>query len=108
MARNGAIGLEVLEDLPEVATVLIPWGGGGLAGGIATALRALKPTVRIFAVEAGTGAPPTAPLQAGSPPGVDYPPPFVDRIGSKTGFANMLVMAQVLLDRCFTARLPPI
>src|SRR5215831_13356520 len=48
MAGNGTIGLEILEDLPDVDTVLVPWGGGGLASGIASALRALKPAVRVY------------------------------------------------------------
>ena len=108
MAGNGTIGLELLEDLPEVDTVLIPWGGGGLAGGIATALRALKPGVRIYAVEAETGAPLAASMKAGSPQVVDYQPSFVDGIGSKTVFPNMLVMAQELLDGSFTASLEEI
>jgi threonine dehydratase len=108
MAGNGTIGLEILEDLPEVDTVLIPWGGGGLAGGIATALRALRPSVRIYAVEAETGAPLTASLKDGSPQVVDYQPSFVDGIGSKTVFPNMLVMAQDLLDGSFTATLDEI
>jgi len=108
MAGNGTIGLELLEDLPELDTVLIPWGGGGLAGGIATALRALKPAVRIYAVEAETGAPLTASMKAGSPQVVDYQPSFVDGIGSKTVFPNMLVMAQELLDGSLTASLDEI
>jgi threonine dehydratase len=105
MAGNGTIGLELLADLPDVDTVLIPWGGGGLACGIATALRALKPTVRIYAVEADTGAPLTASLRAGKPQVVDYQPSFVDGIGSKTVFPDMLVMAQELLDGSLTANL---
>lgn len=108
MAGNGTIGLELLEDLPEVDTVLIPWGGGGLASGIATALRALKPSVRIYAVEAETGAPLTASLKAGAPQVVDYQPSFVDGIGSKTVFADMLELAQELLDGSFTASLDEI
>jgi len=108
MAGNGTIGLELVEDLPDVDTVLIPWGGGGLAGGIATALRALKPSVRIYAVEAETGAPLRASLKAGSAQVVDYQPSFVDGIGSKTVFPNMLVVAQELLDGSFTASLEEI
>jgi threonine dehydratase len=108
MAGNGTIGLELLVDLPDVDTVLIPWGGGGLAAGIATALRALKPSVRIFAVEADTGAPLSASLKAGSVQVVDYQPSFVDGIGSKTVFPNMLVLAQELLDGSFTASLEEI
>ena len=105
MAGNGTIGLELLEDLPEVDTVLIPWGGGGLAIGIATALRALKPSVRIFAVEVDTGAPLAASLAAGAVTTVDYQPSFVDGIGSKTVFPKMLELAQELLDGSFTAGL---
>jgi len=108
MAGNGTIGIEILEDQPDVDTVLIPWGGGGLASGIATALRALKPSLRIYAVEAETGAPLTAALKAGSLQTVDYQPSWVDGIGSKVVFANMLVMAQELLDGSFTASLDEI
>ena len=108
MAGNGTIGLELLEDLPEADTVLIPWGGGGLAGGIATALRALKPSIKIFAVEAETGAPLAASLRAGSVQVVDYQPSFVDGIGSKTVFPGMLAMAQQLLDGSLTATLDEI
>ena len=105
MAGNGTIGLELLEDLPDVDTVLVPWGGGGLACGIATAIKALKPSVRIYAVEADTGAPLTASLRAGRPQIVDYQPSFVDGIGSKTVFAEMLLLAQELLDGSLTASL---
>jgi threonine dehydratase len=108
MAGNGTIGLEILEDLPDIDTVLIPWGGGGLACGIATALRALKPSVRVHAVEAETGAPLAASLKAGSPQVVEYQRSFVDGIGSKTVFADMLAMAQDLLDGSLTASLDEI
>ena len=57
MAGNGTIGLELVEDLDEIDTVLIPWGGGGLSTGIASALAALSPSTRVFACEPETGAP---------------------------------------------------
>jgi threonine dehydratase len=98
MAGNGTIGLEVLEDLPDIETILVPWGGGGLACGIASAVRALRPSVRVLAVEVETGAPLTAALAAGEVRAVDYRPSFVDGIGSKTVFASMLRRAQRLLD----------
>jgi threonine dehydratase len=98
MAGNGTIGLELLEDLPDVECVLVPWGGGGLACGIASAVRALRPACRVLAVEVETGAPLTAALAAGEPRMVDYRPSFVDGIGSKTVFASMLRRAQALLD----------
>ena len=98
MAGNGTIGLELLEDLPDVDAVLVPWGGGGLASGIASAVRALRPSCRVLAVEVETGAPLTAALAAGEVRAVDYRPSFVDGIGSKTVFESMLRRAQALLD----------
>jgi threonine dehydratase len=98
MAGNGTIGLELLEDLPDLDAVLVPWGGGGLACGIASAVKALRPSCRVLAVEVETGAPLTASLAAGQPVTVDYRPSFVDGIGSKTVFAGMLERAASLLD----------
>ena len=98
MAGNGTIGLELLEDLPDLDGVLVPWGGGGLACGIASAVKALRPSCRVLAVEVETGAPLAAALAAGRPVTVDYRPSFVDGIGSKTVFASMLERAARLLD----------
>ena len=98
MAGNGTIALEILEDLPDVEAVVIPWGGGGLTCGIATAVHALKPDCRIYAAEVATGAPLSASLAAGSPQVVDYQPSFVDGIASKTVFPQMLERAQQLID----------
>ena len=67
MAGNGTIGLEILEDLPDVDTILIPYGGGGLSCGIATAVRALEPDTRIYACEVETSASFAAALAAGAP-----------------------------------------
>jgi threonine dehydratase len=105
MAGNGTIGLEVLEGLPDVDTVVIPWGGGGLASGIATALRALRPECRIHAAEVETAAPLAPSLAAGSPQVVDYRPSFVDGIGSRTVFPRMFERAQRLLDGSLVASL---
>lgn len=98
MAGNGTIGLEILEDLPDVDAIVIPWGGGGLACGIAAAVRALKPACRLYAAEVATGAPLAPSLAAGSPQIIDYQSSFVDGIGSKTVFPQMLEHAQSLLD----------
>jgi threonine dehydratase len=98
MAGNGTIGLEILEDLPDADAVVIPWGGGGLACGIAAAVRAKKPTCRLYAAEVATAAPLAASLAAGSPQVVEYQPSFVDGIGSKTVFPQMLERARRLLD----------
>ena len=98
MAGNGTIGLELLEDLPDLDAVVIPWGGGGLSCGIAEVLRARAPRMRIYAAEIETAAPLAASLAAGEPRSVDYTPSFVDGIGSKTVFANMFERACALLD----------
>ena len=98
MAGNSTIALELLEDLPDLAAVVIPWGGGGLSCGIASVLRTLAPRVRIYAAEIESGAPLAASLQAGEPQIVEYRPSFVDGIGSKSVFGNMFELARTLLD----------
>src|SRR5438552_946844 len=98
MAGNGTIALELLEDLPDLDAVVIPWGGGGLSCGIAAVLRQLAPKVKIFAAEVETAAPLAASLAAGEPRTVNYTPSFVDGIGSKMVFANMFDHARRLLD----------
>lgn len=98
MAGNSTIGLELLEDIPDLDAVVIPWGGGGLSCGIAAVLRARAPRVRIYAAEIETAAPLAASLAAGEPSTVEYRPSFVDGIGSKTVFANMFEHARKLLD----------
>ncbi len=98
MAGNGTIALELLEDLPDLDAVVIPWGGGGLSCGIASVLRKQAPHVRIYAAEIETAAPLAASLATGEPRTVDYTPSFVDGIGSKMVFANMFQYARNLLD----------
>lgn len=98
MAGNGTIALELLEDLPDVDAVVIPWGGGGLSCGIAAVLRKLAPRVRIYAAEIETAAPLAASFAAGEPRLVEYQPSFVDGIGSKAVFPGMFESARKLLD----------
>jgi threonine dehydratase len=98
MAGNGTIGLEILEDLPDVQTVVIPYGGGGLACGIASALRALKRDTKIYAAEVETAAPLAASWPAGEPVQVAYTPSFVDGIGAPNVFPEMWELARRLLD----------
>ena len=97
MAGNGTIGLEILEDLPDVDTVLVPYGGGGLSCGIAAALRAKRPAARVVACEVETASPFTASLAAGAPELVDYQPSFVDGIGGKSVLEEMWPLASRLL-----------
>lgn len=108
MAGNGTIALEILEDLPDVDAIVIPWGGGGLTCGIASGVRALKPGCRLFTAEAATGAPLAASLAAGSPQVIDYRPSFVDGIGSKTVFPQMFERAHGLIDGALVASLDEI
>jgi threonine dehydratase len=82
IAGNGTVGLEILEDLPDVDAVIVPYGGGGLISGISSAIKALKPRVKMFASEAETAAPLSPSLEAGHPVKVEYIPSFVDGIGS--------------------------
>ncbi len=97
IAGNGTIGLEILEDLPDVDAVLVPYGGGGLSCGIASAIRALKPDVKVFGCEVETAAPLAASLAAGSPQTINHTPSFVDGIGGKSMLAEMWPLAKRVL-----------
>ena len=108
MAGNGAIGLEILEDLPDVDAVVIPYGGGGLSSGIASAIRALKPSARVYAVEVETAAPLAASLRAGEPVAVEYTPSFVDGIGGASVLPEMWPRARDLLDASLVVSLDEI
>jgi threonine dehydratase len=98
IAGNGTIGLEILEDLPDVDAIVVPYGGGGLSAGIASAVKALKPTVRVFAGEVETAAPLSASLRAGSPQDVAYTASFVDGIGGRGLLVEMWPLVSKLLD----------
>ncbi|HEU4723895.1 MAG TPA: pyridoxal-phosphate dependent enzyme [Candidatus Eisenbacteria bacterium] len=97
IAGNGTIGIEIAEDLPEVDTVIVPFGGGGLSCGIASALRALSPRTRVLAAEVETAAPLAASLAAGAPVAIDHRPSFVDGIGGKSVLEEMWPLASTLL-----------
>ena len=97
MAGNGTIALEILEDLPDVDTVLVPFGGGGLSCGIASALKALRPEARVFGCEVATAAPLAASFAAGSAQTIDYKPSFVDGIGGKGLLPDMWPIVSRLL-----------
>jgi len=98
MAGNGTIGLEVLEDLPEVDVIVVPFGGGGLASGIASAVRALRATVKVYAAEVATSAPLQASLAKGQPTEIAHTRTFVDGIGGPRVFPEMFALAKELLD----------
>jgi threonine dehydratase len=98
MAGNGTVGLEILEDLPDTAAVIVPYGGGGLSAGIAAAVKAVRPEVKVLAAEVETAAPLAASLAAGQPVTVPYAPSFVDGIGSKAVSDVMWPLVSRILD----------
>ena len=104
MAGNGTIGLEIVEDLPDVDAVVIPWGGGGLACGIASAIRQLRPSTKIFAAEVEQAAPLMASWNAGSPQVIQPVRSFVDGVGGKSVLPRMYDLARQLLDGCLAAQ----
>ena len=84
--------------VPDVDAVVIPYGGGGLSCGIASAVKALRPSCKVFACEAETAAPLAASLAAGEPLAIDYTPSFVDGIGGKGVLPEMWPLSSTLLD----------
>jgi threonine dehydratase len=99
MAGNGTIGLEILEDLPDPDAVVIPYGGGGLTAGIASAIKALRPQTRIVTAEPETAAALSAALDAGHPVTVDYRASFIDGSGSRRVLDSMWPLVRPLVDR---------
>jgi len=97
MAGNGTIALEILEELPDVDAVIAPFGGGGLACGIAAALAELRPGTQVFASEVEGQAPFASSLEAGRPVAIDYTPTFVDGIGGPHVEPEMWELASELL-----------
>ncbi len=102
MAGNGTIGLEIVEDAPAVEAVIVPWGGGGLSVGIASAVKALRRGVRVLAAEVETAAPFAASLAAGRPVSIDYTPSWVDGIGGGSVLDEMWPLASSILDGSIT------
>lgn len=99
IAGNATAGLEILEDLPDVDAVIAPLGGGGLLSGIGAVMRALRPSVRVYAAEPETAAPLASSLAAGSPqyfPG--WTASFVDGAGGKSVLPTMWPLLSSLVD----------
>ncbi|RTL92231.1 hydroxyectoine utilization dehydratase EutB [Ancylobacter aquaticus] len=100
IAGQGTIGLELVEDLPELALVLVPLSGGGLAAGIALAVKTLRPNVRIIGVSMEKGAAMAASLNAGRPVDVVEEETLADSLGGGIGLANRFTfpLCRALLD----------
>lgn len=98
IAGNGTIGLEIVEDLPHVGAVVVPYGGGALSCGIAAAAKALRPGVKVYASEVAGAAPLSAALASGRPVRIEPERSFVDGIGGASVLAEMWPLASSLLD----------
>lgn len=98
MAGNGTIGLELVEQLGAFDTVVVPWGGGGLFTGIATAVKSELPQTELWVAEPETAAPVTASRVAGHPVEVDYAPSFVDGSGARALIPRVWEQAERLVD----------
>ena len=97
IAGNATIGLEILDEFTKVDKVLVPYGGGGLSCGIASAFRALQPSTKVYACEVETAAPLARSLERGEPVEADYKPSFIDGIGGKSVLEEMWPLAKQLL-----------
>jgi threonine dehydratase len=95
-----------VEELEEIDAVLIPWGGGGLTTGIASALRAVSPETKVYVCEPATGAPVAGAIAAGGvPTPVDFTPSFVDGAGSGSLLPEMWERARSLVGASFVVSL---
>jgi threonine dehydratase len=102
IAGNGTAGLELMEDLEDFDAVFIPWGGGGLTTGIASAVKALRPDVDVFVCEPETGAPVTAAIRNGREPvAIEYTVSFIDGAGSGALLPKMWGVAEPLVTDAF-------
>ena len=97
VAGNATVGLEILEDLPDVDAILVPFGGGGLSGGIASAVRALGKNVPVYGCEVETAMPLAASWAAGEPRTIERTPSFVDGIGGKSLLPEMWPLLREVL-----------
>lgn len=98
MAGNGTIGLELLEDLPDLDAVVVPFGGGGLTTGIGSAVKALRPKAKVYTVEPESAAPLAAALAAGRPVEVEYRATFVDGAGGRSVLEPMWPLVREVVD----------
>lgn len=102
LAGQGTLGLEVLEEAPESTTVVVPVGGGGLVAGVAAAVKARRPDVRVVGVEAAGAASMVASLAAGRPVAVEQVHTIADGIALKSPSALTLAHCRALVDDVVT------
>lgn len=106
ISGNGTVGLEIIEDLPDVDAVVAPLGGGGLLAGIAVVVRALRPGARVYAAEPETAAPLSVSFRAGHASRFDaWQPSFVDGAGGKSVLPTMWPLLQSSVDESLVVTL---
>lgn len=106
IAGHGTMGLEILEDCPEVATVICAIGGGGLITGVGTAIKAKKPDAEVFGAEPETAAPYALSLREGGPRKfTDWQASFVDGAGGKSVTERMWERMRAVTDVSITVTL---
>src|SRR5438093_1910156 len=106
IAGHGTMGLEILEDAPETAAVIASIGGGGLITGVGSAIKALKPEIKIFGVEPETAAPAALSFKMGSPQAFkEWKASFVDGAGGQSMFPRMWERMKPVVDDCFVVSL---
>ena len=93
VAGQGTIGLELLEEVPDLATVMVPLSGGGLAGGIALVIKAMAPKARVIGISMERGAAMNASIAAGRPVAVDEEQTLADSLGGGIGLKNRVTFA---------------
>jgi len=106
IAGHGTMGLEILEDAPDAAAVIASIGGGGLITGVGSAIKALKPHVKIFGVEPETAAPAALSFEKGSPQVFpNWKASFVDGAGGQSMFPRMWERMKPVVDSCLVVTL---
>jgi threonine dehydratase len=106
IAGHGTIGLEILEDLPNVSTVICAIGGGGLITGVGSAIKALKPDTKVIGAEPETAAPYALSLREGGPRRfTDWQASFVDGAGGKSVIERMWQRMLPVTDGAITVTL---
>ena len=106
IAGHGTMGLEILDDAPDTAAVIASIGGGGLITGVGSALKALKPEIKIFGVEPETAAPAALSFKMGSPQVFkEWKASFVDGAGGQSTFPRMWERMKPIVDDYFVVSL---
>jgi threonine dehydratase len=106
IAGHGTMGLEILEDAPDTAAVIASIGGGGLITGVGSAIKALKPEIKIFGVEPETAAPAALSFKIGSPQVFkEWKASFVDGAGGQSTFPRMWERMKPIVDDYFVVSL---